>query len=420
MKVLHFNTYENQGGAARAAYSVHTSLLDIGVDSTLCVSVKNSNREDVVGGTSSVVAFRERLKRKVGREIAGFIRSRNMTKHSVSVFPTFMSRTVNSSPFDVVNLHWIADEFISIGDLGRFKRPIVWSLCDTWAFCGAEHYPFDDSDERFVEGYTAANRPSWESGVDLNRWVWRRKLRAWKAPMHMVAPSRWMAEKTKKSFLMKDWPVSVIPHAIDTNVFSPIAKAEARARLDLPQGIPLLLIGLPSGPEDPRKGWDLLLSALEILGARHSSIACVVLGVPAGQNPGFARVSLFPRPHIHDDARLNLYYNACDLIVVPSRLEAFGLAAAEPQSAGCPVVAFDTSGLRDVVAHEESGVLVGSFAADALASAIEGLLARPEKMQSMSSVARKRALNLWTREKIASQYRELYAEAADRSRISDA
>jgi glycosyltransferase involved in cell wall biosynthesis len=416
MKVLHFNTYENEGGAARAAYSVHTSLLEIGVDSTLRVSNKKSNRTDVIGGTGSAFALKERLKRKAGREAAKLIRSENMTKHSVSLFPTFMSRFVNRSSFDIVNLHWIADEFISIGDLGRFRKPVVWSLCDTWAFCGAEHYPLDDSDERFAEGYTPKNRPAWERGLDLNRWTWKRKVRAWKDPMHIVAPSKWMAEKTRKSLLMKDWPVSVIPHPINTLVFSPVDRAEARAKLDLPQDTRLILIGLPSGLDDPRKGWDLLAAALEMLSGRSARLACVVLGVPEGQQPrGFAGLQIFARAPIRDDVLLNLYYSACDLIVVPSRLEAFGLAAAEPQAAGCPVVAFDTSGLRDVVADGETGMLVSDFSPAALANAIDDLLASNELRSSMSAAARGRAVSLWAHEKIAAAYSELYQEICNRA-----
>ena len=81
-------------------------------------------------------------------------------------------RHINNSDADIIHLHWNQNEMLSIKDLTKIKKPIVWTLHDMWAFCGAEHFT---TDKRWSEGYSSSNRPDYESGFDLNRWTWQRK-----------------------------------------------------------------------------------------------------------------------------------------------------------------------------------------------------------------------------------------------------
>ena len=67
----------------------------------------------------------------------------------------------------------------SIKDIGRINKPVIWTLHDMWAFCGAEHTSWDN---RWQDGYTKKNRLNTEGGFDLNRWTWNRKIKYWKIP----------------------------------------------------------------------------------------------------------------------------------------------------------------------------------------------------------------------------------------------
>ena len=102
-----------------------------------------------------------------------------------------------------------------VADAGNIKKPVVWTLQDMWAFCGVVHYT---EYHRWRDGYTARNRPSYESGFDLRRWTAARKLKHWKRPMHIVTPSRWLADYATQSMLMLDRPITVIPDTINTDV----------------------------------------------------------------------------------------------------------------------------------------------------------------------------------------------------------
>lgn len=94
-----------------------------------------------------------------------------------------------------------------------------------------------------------------------------------------------------------------------------------------------------------------------------------------------------------------------DLCVVPSTwAEAFGLAALEPAARGVPVVATRVGGIPEVVVDGETGVLVEPADVEALADAIEDLLADDEARRTMGEAGRARAAATFSR---AQQIREL-------------
>jgi hypothetical protein len=77
-------------------------------------------------------------------------------------------KRINAWDADVVHLHWVQGEMLSIADIVRIQKPIVWMLHDMWAFCGAEHYT---EEFHWREGHRCDNRPADESVFDLNRWT---------------------------------------------------------------------------------------------------------------------------------------------------------------------------------------------------------------------------------------------------------
>jgi hypothetical protein len=74
--------------------------------------------------------------------------------------------------------------------------------------------------------------------------------------MHIVCPNHWLADCARRSTLMADWPITVIPNPIDLNVWAPCDQVQARALLGMPAERPLVLFGAIGGGADPRKGVD--------------------------------------------------------------------------------------------------------------------------------------------------------------------
>lgn len=72
-------------------------------------------------------------------------------------------------------------------------------------------------------------------------------------------------------------------------------------------------------------------------------------------------------------------YNYLDVMIVPSRVESFGQVAAESLACKTPVIAFDYSGIKDIVTHQRSGLLAEPFSVDSLALNINSFMNMTEK-----------------------------------------
>ena len=399
------------GGAARAAYRLHTALRSFDVPSSMMVGEKRSDDRSVIKRRS---ACTQSLRFAFGQQIMRLQRSNNLNLRSGNWLPSAWAQTLNQSKADVINLHWVAGEVLSIEDIGRIRKPIVWTLHDMWPFCGTEHYTSDDAKARWRVGYRKGNRSPGEGGLDVDRLVWRRKQRAWRRDMHIVAPSRWLADCARQSALFRDWSVAVIPNALDTQVYKPLDRAFCRAVLNLPQDKKIILFGAIHGGRNPIKGFDLLLTALNRLATQMDveNLLCVVFGQTQPHTSAVVPINTRWMGHFHDDAALALLYNAADVMVVPSRQENLVQTALEPQACGVPVVAFNCTGLPDIIVHRETGYLAGAFNPDDMAEGIRWILETQSCRARLGDAARKRALQLWAPEVVVPQYLELYKNAA--------
>jgi glycosyltransferase involved in cell wall biosynthesis len=401
------------GGAARAAFRLLAALRGSNCDAQMQVRFKSSDTPAIAGPASGLSRLANLLRGPAGHIIGRTQRVGDGAMRSGNWLPSRFAAALNASNADLVNLHWVGGETLSIEDIGRIRQPVVWTLHDMWPFSGGEHYGPDDAHARWRRGYTRANRPSGIRGLDLDRLVWERKGRAWRRPIHVVAPSQWLAECARGSALFKSWPISVIPNPLDTTVFRPHARTLAREILGLPDGARIVLFGALGGTQDPRKGGDLLLEALRQLAGTASHDA--TLGVIFGQStPAQAPAIGMPlrwMGHLSDDVTLSLLYSAADVMVVPSRQENLPQTATEAQACGCPVVAFNCTGLPDAVVHQQTGMLVPAFDTGAMAQAIALLLSDASLRERFGQAARARAEALWTARKVAAQYLACYEEA---------
>ena len=422
LRVAQLSYQDIGGGAARASQRLHQALRDHGIDSRMLVREKDGDDWTVRGPTGRGGKLLALLRTQGAHALVRALGGGRDAIHSLALWPSRWPERVAEGidgRIDLVHLHWVGGESLSLADIARLPRPAVWTMHDMWAFCGAEHYADEGPDARWRRGYPPRN--GGPGLVDIDRWAFRRKQRLWTRPLQLVAPSRWMAAQIGASALMPHWPVAVLPNAIDTARFKPTDRGLARQLLDLPADGPLLLFGALGGAvgsaADARKGFDLLAAALGRLRAASAppGLALAVFGQSAPRQVPDLGFPVHFLGRLHDDVTLRLAYAAADAFVIPSRQDNLPNTGVEALACGTPLVAFDQGGLPDLVDHQVNGWLARAFDADDLATGLAWVL-DPERSPALRAAARARAEATFAAPVVAQAHAALYAQVLARAR----
>ena len=171
MRVLLLSQTDMLGGAARATYRLHQAFLKDGISSFMKVRMKCSDDPNIFGPQNKLGKIFNRLsiRTHVGKLLLKIQKTSNQNCHSINILPSYWHRSINQFPADVVNIHWVGGETCSIKDIGKIRKPLIWTLHDMWPFCGAEHYTDDGVSARWRSKYITTNRPTEEAGLDWNK-----------------------------------------------------------------------------------------------------------------------------------------------------------------------------------------------------------------------------------------------------------
>ncbi len=185
--------------------------------------------------------------------------------------------------------------------------------------------------------------------------------------------------------------ITVLYNGIPLERYQPLAINEAKRALGFPTES--YRVGI-FGRLSSEKGHECLLKAWPEVTAHVLGARLMVVG--AGQNEAALKEQA-KRLNLRDSVEFTGFISdprslmsACDLVVVPSLKEGFGLAAVEAMALERPVVASDTGGLAEVVSHKETGILVPPNQPEELADAIRLLLFNQEAMTAMGRAGRLR------------------------------
>src|SRR3954467_15071802 len=199
-----------------------------------------------------------------------------------------------------------------------------------------------------------------------------------------------------------------------------------------PQVAPMPVAAHLFEPGTSRDGRSLLFVGRlnEQKGLRHLLHAVASMKTPAtldvvGDGPdreslrGMADdLAIGPRVRWHgqlSQAALAPLYQRAAAIVLPSVDEGLGLVAVEALLCETPVVAFDSGGLRDVIQHEKTGLLVKPGDRGQLAATLDELLARDGRGGDLGRAGRLYALSAFAPESAARRYAEIYRQVLGRN-----
>jgi glycosyltransferase involved in cell wall biosynthesis len=137
------------------------------------------------------------------------------------------------------------------------------------------------------------------------------------------------------------------------------------------------------------KGFDVLIKAFELIASSHPDISLIIAGDGVEKenleniikSGGLTdRIKLVGRKN---RAEVGTYFRDCAFFVLPSPVEPFGIVCLEAMRAGKAIIATDSGGPPEFIAHDSNGLLVTPNDAKALSEAIGNLLDNPELNSKM-------------------------------------
>lgn len=393
MRVLFLSTYAHSGGAAIAAGRLLRAVQAEGVD----VSMLTMTRRLPFLAERAVVWAAYGFRRK------------HLWDSDIALFGQDITSTPEYQAADVVHLHWVNQGFLSLRTIDKIVhsgRRVVWTMHDIWPLAGHWHYGGEAEPLPWLTRHL----------VNKKRNIYQR------AGITFVTPSRWLAETACDGPLAIDNSPSqqdchsltrpfpqqslhTIPNCLDTSLFVPRDKREARAVFGLPADRPLVLFGCQNAA-DERKGFRYLIEACKSLPAGAADL--VLFGARTDE----VRALLPQGLCCHDvgtikgEERMAALYAAADTFVTPSLCDNLPNTVMEAMACGTPCVAFRIGGLPEMIAHRHNGYIAEPRNADDLAAGILYALHTPDLAQA----ARDKVLSDYDPHRVAQQYIDLYQQ----------
>jgi glycosyltransferase involved in cell wall biosynthesis len=237
----------------------------------------------------------------------------------------------------------------------------------------------------------------------------------------VVAITEELAESYLQASLPSDQLVR-IPNGVDTDLFHPVESASRkhlREMLELPLEVPIVLF---VGIVHPRKGVDRLLEVWPAVQARHPRAILLLVGPLHSSSdaapPGFVdKLHILADQHnIHpvgQQEKIQRFYQAADVFVLPSRMEGLPNALLEAMACGLPTIASPLPGVSEVIEHDSNGLLVSPDASAALPNAILHLLEHPGIAKRLGGAAHQTIMKRYSLGAVADRYVHLYNSLAE-------
>lgn len=188
--------------------------------------------------------------------------------------------------------------------------------------------------------------------------------------------------------------IALVPGATDPRAFAPVRNRRlVREALNLPIDRTILFTVRNLVP---RMGLENLLSAVAALGTAHQGCTLVIGG--EGPLRGTLEAGIRQRG-LNDvvrlagfipEAQLARYYQAADLVVMPSlQLEGFGLVTVEAIACGTPVLGTPVGAIPEILNQIDPVLLAEGCDSRSLARALERVLRRIQEPGELDRLVRK-------------------------------
>lgn len=419
MKIVFINTNDAIGGAAIAAKRLRDALHDKGHNLQLLVHEKINEYDIRTTAFNPTLWGKWKAKATFALERLFFLFYEKSKQQRFSFSPLVLGSRLHTHSLvkeaDVVHLHWINFGLLGGRQLERLidiPQPIVITMHDMWWITGGCHHSGTCESYQLICGdcHTYLRNPS---SIDLSFREFQKKRNALqnKKKLAIVTCSEWLGQRARKSGIMEDKHISVIPNPLDTNVFTPLPQQELRKKYGLHPTKKYIVVAAAK-MEVSWKGIRQLIDTIQIV-QKKVTIPTEIIIIGKVEDETLKQFAL----PVHQIGLLNLpeqmaeAYNLGDVFVSSSLFENLPNTIMEALGCGIPCVGFKTGGIPEMIQHKQTGYLAEFKNVQDLAKGILWVLERPNlEMQELKQAARTFALRNYKKEVVAEKVEKLYKQ----------
>lgn len=414
MRVLIVNTSEKTGGAAVAANRLMDALNNNGVKAKMLVRDKETEDITVVGLPRSLKLQWNFLWERWCAFWHLHFSNLHLWEIDMAAAGSDITKLREFQEADVIHLSWINQGMLSLKGIRKILKsgkPVVWTMHDLWPATGICHYARGCN--RY--GSSCGNCPLLPhkgDKNDLSAQVFRRKKELYQhCNISFVSCSRWLEKQAKSSGLFVGQRVTNIPNPIDTHVFCPMDKAEARLRAGLPADKHLILF-VSQKVTDERKGMKYFVEAIDKLVAQYPAVkdntAIAILGGHSEEVT--LTLPSYSLGYVSDEKRIVDIYNSVDVFVLPSLEDNLPNTIMEAMACGVPSVGFKVGGIPEMIDHQKNGYVANYRDTNDLAQGIHWVLEEADK-ELLSQACLQKVSHNYSQHAVALRYIEVYNQA---------
>ncbi len=334
MKILHISYSDNYGGANIAAKRIYNSIKKLNKNTEFLVIDKKFKDKKIINYKYNL-AFSKKLRPYFEKIILKIFNIKG--KASLNLFPSQIYKFINKNNYDIVNLHWINNEMMSINDIDAIKSKIYWTVHDFWPLSNIYHYPFNKKKNFFER--------------NLSKSLTKFKLnKIKKKKINFIFPSKWIYNQLNQSFDLSREKTEMIRNPIDTNFWKPSKKQNNQN---------IILFGAVDIHKDNRKGFKKFVNSINKIYKDLIEYKIYFFG----SNENFNTILNIPSKNFGylQNLQLRNLYRKSSCYVVYSEKDNLPNTAIEALSCGVPVITVKNNGLKEIIKHKSNGYILKNF-----------------------------------------------------------
>ena len=404
MNVLHLNGYESPGQRFNCL-NISEELKEKDINSRHLIWERDTPNPKVasIGGQFARIKnrFIIQIEKRLSLQSVLFSNTNAIIEH-----PFFKQA-------DIVHLHIIHSGFFDIGQLHKITKlkKTVWTLHDPWALTGHCIYPFDCNKWEVGCGDCPSLNIPFPIDYDTTDLLFEYKFHAYKnASFDLIVASNWMEQMVQRSPLMRDRRVHKVPFGLDLKKFHAKHRSSARRNLNISDDEFVLCF---RAVNNEFKGLPQILAALELL-QPNQNVTLLTMNDDDNCTSLEHKYRIISFGWIQDELQLRDMMAACDVFLMPSMAEAFGVMAIEAMACEKPVVVFEGTALPEITNAPKIGFAVQAGDHVALAETIQNLIDNDVLRRERGTLGRKHVIKTYAISRYVNRLVNIYSEIQSR------